>query len=198
MYPLQYQATHDIDWFATINEHPIHLASNGGHLPFDSYTVSELIAIQHKVANMHSTFGYEIDEEYLRNYLDEGDFYSDIDEMSDEEFRMIIPERIEINRNYSRSLMAYTWSFIDMAMKGFLSFDRIKNENGVDYYHLVAWPKNFDHDMFMRDDNSIFFDLHHYDNSRYPHNYRYLDRQNLDRWPYEMMLDLRNDRMLMY
>ena len=85
MYPLQYQATHDIDWFATINECPVHLASNGGHLPVDSYTVSELVAIQHKVANMQSVFRYEIDEEYLQNYLDEGEFYPDIDEMSDED-----------------------------------------------------------------------------------------------------------------
>lgn len=198
MYPLQYQATHDIDWFATINECPVHLASNGGHLPVDSYTVSELVSIQHKVANMQNVFRYEIDEEYLQNYLDEGEFYPDIDEMSDEEFRMIIPERAEINRNYSRSLMAYTWSFIDMAMKGFFSFDRIRNENGIDVYHLVAWPKNFDLTMFIRDVKSIFFDLHHYDNRIYPHNYRYLNRQGLDRWPYEMMLDIRKNRMLLF
>ena len=196
MYPLQYQATHDIDWFATINECPVHLASNGGHLPVDSYTVSELVSIQHKVANMQSVFRYEIDEEYLLNYLDEGEFYPDIDELSDEDFRMIIPERAEINRNYSRSLMAYTWSFIDMAMKGFLSFDRIRNENGIDVYHLVAWPKDFDQAMFIRDENSIFFDLHHYYNRRFPHEFRYLNWPDLDRWPYEMMLDLRNDRLL--
>ena len=196
MYPLQYQATHDIDWFATINEHPVHLASNGGHLPSDSYTVSKLVAVQHKVANMQTTFRYEIDEEFLQNYLDEDGFYPDVNEMSDEEFRMIIPERVEINRNYSRSLMAYTWSFIDMAMKGFLSFDRIRNEDGIDIYHLVAWPKDFDHDMFIRNDNSIFFDLHHYDNRRYLHNYGYLNGQYLDSWPYEMMLDLRDNRLL--
>lgn len=196
MYPLQYRATHDIDWFATINEHPVHLASNGGHLPSDSYTVSKLVTVQHKVANMQNTFRYEIDEEFLQNYLDEGDFYPDISEMSDEEFRMIIPERVEINRNYSRSLMAYTWSFIDMAMKGFLSFDRIRNEDGIDIYHLVAWPKDFDYDIFMRNENSLFSDLHHYDNRRYPHYFRYLNRQYLDRWPDEMMLDLRNDRLL--
>lgn len=195
MYPLQYQATHDIDWFATINECPVHLASNGGHLPVDSYTVSELVSIQHKVANMQSVFRYEIDEEYLQNYLDEGEFYPDIDVLSDEDFRMIIPERVEINRNFSRSLMAYTWSFIDMAMKGFFSFDRIRNEDDVDVYHLVAWPKDFDQAMFIRDENSIFFDLHHYNNRRFPHEFRYLNWPDLDRWPYEMMLDLRNHRM---
>ncbi len=198
MYSLQYQATHDIDWFATINEHPVHLASNGGHLPYDSYTVSELIAIQHKVANMKNIFRYEIDADYLQKYLEEGEFYPGFNEISFEEFRMIIPDGVEINRNYSPALMAYSWSFIDMAMKGFLSFDRIRNENDIDVYHLVAWPKDFNFDFFIRDENSIFLDLHHYKYEMFPYNSRYLDLDDLDRWPKRIELNFGKNEELMF
>lgn len=141
MYQINYQLTHDIDWFAFIDGVPVHVATNGGILPHDSYKVRDLVQIQKLVHRMERQYKVGINENYLESYLTETKAYPDIDEMTEENFRLMLPERVEMNRNLSRSLNAYTWSFVEMASKGFMSFDRkVDKDNWVDYYHLVAWP----------------------------------------------------------
>ena len=141
MYRINYQITHDIDWFAFIDGIPVHVATNGGILPHDSYKVRDLVQIQKLVHRMERRYRTGINKDYLERYLNEIEAYPGIDEMSDVYFRQMLPERVEINRNLSLSLNAYTWSFAEMASKGFMSFDRrVDKDNGIDYYHLVAWP----------------------------------------------------------
>ena len=141
MYQINYQLTHDIDWFAFIDGIPVHIATNGGLLPHDSYKVKDLVRIQKLVHRMERRYKVGINENYLERYLNEIEAYPGIDEMTDEDFRQMLPERLEINRNHSRAINAYIWSFVEMASKGFLSFDRrVDDEHWVDYYHLVAWP----------------------------------------------------------
>ena len=127
-----------------INGIPVHLASNGGHLPADSYTVDSLVALQHRVANMESQYECRVNTDFLTNYLQRGDFYPNLDELKEVEFRSMLPEFFELTddiRGLSREIVVYSWSFIEMAKKGFFSFDRGQSDNGIDYYHLVAWPQ---------------------------------------------------------
>lgn len=144
MYRLKYQHTHDIDWFCRINDIPVHIASNGGHIPFDSYSIDQLVSLQHQVANLPSQYKCNVNTGYLSEFLVAGDFYSGLDELLADDFASILPEGFEVTddiQGLSRMMLVYGWSFIDMAKKGFFSFDRGHSENGVDYYHLVAWPQ---------------------------------------------------------
>ena len=146
MYRLDYQYTHDIDWFCCVNGCPVHIASNGGHLPADSYTIDELASLQHQVANIKPTFQYEVNSAYLDEYLKNGGFYTNIDNISPDEFRLMLPEGIEIgvqSKSLSRQVLLYSWSFIEMAKRGFFSFDRKETHGREDIYHLVAWPKDY-------------------------------------------------------
>lgn len=156
MYLLNYQHTHDIDWFCKVLDKPVHLASNGGRLPRLSYTINELVKLQHLVANMNQPFRCVVNTQYMEDYLQQGRYYEGIDELSEEEFRQLLPEQFEITeeiRNLSRSVLLYGWSFIEMAKRGFYSFDR-KDDDGNEY-HLVAWPDRFNlaefsHDVYDR------------------------------------------------
>ena len=151
MYLLNYQFTHDIDWFCAINDKPVHLASNGGKLPRLSYTIKDLVKLQHSVANMSYSFECAVNTRYLESYLQHGEFYDNLDNLSAEEFREMLPQHFDyVNETaeLSRSVLLYSWSFIEMAKRGFFSFDRDERTNS---YHLVAWPKRFDMSVFKRD-----------------------------------------------
>lgn len=140
MYRLNYQYNHDIDWFCRINKIPVHLASNGGVLPHRSYTIKNLVALQHKVANIRPNYRCVVNREYLLEYLRQGEYYAEFENISEDEMRYMLPDRFEITNeivDLPRSLLIYGWSFIEMAKRGFLSFDR-REEDGL--YHLVAWP----------------------------------------------------------
>ncbi len=143
MYQHHYLLSHDIDWFALVDGIPVHVASNGGLLPHDSYKISELTRIQHVVHGLESRYRVGMNVEYLEDYLRETESYPDIDDLTPEEFQLMLPERYEADRNLSRALQAYTWSFSEMAAKGFWSFDRIGDEQrDFAQYHLVAWPSD--------------------------------------------------------
>lgn len=150
MYRLDYQFTHDIDWFCKVNGSPVHLASNGGHLP-QRYTIKELVSIQHKVANMQQCFRCAVNTAYLTDYLQRGEYYADLENILQEEYRAMLPERFVIPNELaelSNTLLLYSWSFIEMAKRGFWSFDR-REEDGL--YHLVAWPEDYDEQKFNGD-----------------------------------------------
>ncbi len=148
MYHLNYQSTHDIDWFCCVNRIPVHLASNGGHLPWNSYTIRDLVSLQHKVSNMEQPFKCAINAEYLEGFLQRSESYIGIENLSEEDFQLLLPEGFERPQEieeFSRPLQAYCWSFIEMAKRGFFSFDRKERDNE---YHLVAWPVDFDPNRF--------------------------------------------------
>lgn len=141
MYPHHYLLSHDIDWFALVDGIPVHVASNGGLLPRDSYKISQLTSIQNSIQRIEGRYRVGMNVEYLERYLRATESYPGIDEMTPEEFRLMLPEGYDIDRNLSRSLQAYTWSFLQIAAKGFWSFDRIGDDQSDHaFYHLVAWP----------------------------------------------------------
>lgn len=128
-YTDDYLATHDIDWFCVINKTPIHAASNGGDLPLDIKN-NRLLNEKNKrfVFNRKRKNKYNYDEininiEHLNKVIKNPENYSPF-------------EIIEMKNNYLRT-------FIDMARRGFYSYDRLIYKEFEDQkYILVAWPKN--------------------------------------------------------
>jgi len=77
----------------------------------------------------------------------------------------MLPERFEITNEVaelSNTILLYSWSFIEMAERGFCSFDR-REEDGL--YHLVAWPVDYDNHQF---DKEIFDSLAEYNSCCFP------------------------------
>lgn len=151
MYKLDYLQSHDIDWFASINGIPVHFASDGGRLPGNSYTIEELTTLQHLVASSEKSYHCVVNRDYLDNYLRRGEHYKGIENIAEDNFRRLLPEEFVIDddiMNLPRQILIYGWSFIEMARRGFYSFDRSRHDNGVDYYHLVARPINSGNRLF--------------------------------------------------
>lgn len=103
-YTITYQLTHDIDWFCMIGNVPMHFASNGGILPDKVNNYKQNRKIQFAVAKQEFKLN---EKEVILN--------SDY-----------IKERLVINDSVS-NIENYVESFIDMARKGFTSFDRYIN-----------------------------------------------------------------------
>ena len=114
-YDVIYQQTHDIDWFCRIGNTAMHFASNGGLLPDQINNRETNSQIQHAVSLI---------EDVLTN-----------------------PDQIEINRRYvyerlggndsEEAFRRYVESFVAMAKKGFISFDRMLEDN---MYMWIARP----------------------------------------------------------
>ena len=125
-YRIDYQRTHDIDWFCKIGSMPVHIASNGGLIP-PNILSRENFAVQTEVYNMPCIFSEDdvvICETAIRN--------------------IIFPN----DQNFSEEAYgSYIKSFIDMARKGFVSLDRIDIGETAECsederYIVVAYPKN--------------------------------------------------------
>lgn len=156
MYRKIYQYTHDIDWFAKCFEFPIHVASNGGDVPI-AMSVSALQELQSVVQNTNPEFDYELNIDVVNqhisgSYEDENIEY--IEEYARELFRSFVGDddffMLPIN------LKLYSWSFIEMAKRGFYSFDR---DRTTDEYFLVAWPVKKDADKTRISLNNISSDI---------------------------------------
>lgn len=115
-----YIKTHDIDWFCRIGDRVIHCASNGGKLPERVNDRTQNRRIQEIVANMDEIFVSNDDIAINDDYV-----YA------------------RLGRNESQDTYArYIESFVAMAKKGFMSFDRmIENEHGYNSYIWIAKPK---------------------------------------------------------
>ena len=143
MYRSDYLKSHDIDWFCSICGVPVHFASNGGRLPGNSYTIEELTTLQHLVATSEKSYHCPVNRDYIDNYLQRGEYYNELEAISEEHFMRLLPEGFVLDddiKELPRQILIYGWSFIEMARRGFYSFDRCRHENGIDYYHLVARP----------------------------------------------------------
>lgn len=121
---MEYSDSHmyskDIDWFFTINNRLfIHAASAGGLLPKQINDRDKLMNIQKKV----------FDLPYIYNH---------------DEIRFNEPFLMERFDN-SNGIDDYLYSFVDMAMKGFISMDRT---NLIDLddnrYHIVCMPRRLE------------------------------------------------------
>ena len=145
MYNHDYLVTHDLDCFFVINRNRTHIATNGGIVHPKIGTVEEIRAMQLQVANMEASPKFVLNTEYLSS-LSEEDF------PRQEVMEEIIGKRE--NSAFNNSIFAesgyedipyhwklYSYSFAEMARKGFWSFDRVGiMPNGADAYMLVAWP----------------------------------------------------------
>lgn len=109
----------DIDWFFSINNQFIHVASAGGLLPKQINDRDKLRNIQKKV--------FELPHIYSPNEI-----------IPNEPFLF---ERF----NNQDEIDNYLTSFVEMAMKGFISMDRTNLENLDDNrYHIVCMPKRLE------------------------------------------------------
>ncbi len=131
----EYQHTHDIDWFCVIDNKHIHLASNGGVLPKAVNDEELLDKIQQDVAQMPDRYKYKLNRKYLNEILNDERF-KHIEILEEETLDLLIPMSIDFGDNQlSGKEKVYCWSFIEMAQKGFDSYDRAE-----DGYHLIAEP----------------------------------------------------------
>lgn len=116
MYDKTYLLTHDIDWFCRIGNIPMHFASNCGKLPKKvndrdvNRRLQEMVTVAPNLVEREQVI---INTEYVRTRLG--------NELAENAFN------------------DYVRTFVEMAMKGFWSFDRI-NEDGVDVYIWIAKP----------------------------------------------------------
>ena len=125
-YAKEYLSTHDIDWFCFINNKPIHAASNGGKIPEIINNVDANIENQIKAYSCKYIYS-ENDIEINRDYIDNK-----------------IKETIRDCSDFTLTKMRYNYqrTFVDMARRGFYSFDR-EDDPRSKKYHLIAWPKNY-------------------------------------------------------
>lgn len=149
MYGSLYQVTHDIDIFFVMNGYPTHLASNGGILPGKLGTITELQDMQIAVQSLPMQFDYELNYEYL-DTLNPTDFPTEEEMMEtgflETEHYIQFNNRVDIPFH----VRLYVHSFVEMARRGFWSFDRFADykiegntENSLaSVFQLVAWPIN--------------------------------------------------------
>lgn len=118
-YDHDYMETHDIDWFCQIGERAIHCASNGGLIPNKVNNRNRNRRIQEIVANMEDVI--ENREEIVVN----------------DEYVYTRLGRNESPQAYEN----YISTFIAMAKKGFVSFDRmIDEDDDSETYVWIAKP----------------------------------------------------------
>ena len=136
MYQKNYQYTHDIDWFCVFKNRPIHLASNGGLLPA-TYNIKDIVKIQHIVSGMPTICDYTLNESYVKGVVKQLSM-THLEDLSEDEEKLLYPESMNfMGKQLSIKEKAYCWSFIEMAQKGFYSYDRSVDDN---MYYLVASP----------------------------------------------------------
>lgn len=114
-YDKKYQQTHDIDWFCRIGNTAMHFASNGGMLPIKVNNREVNSRIQHIVALME-------------------DVVTDLNQISVNS--QYVYERLGKNESLE-AYKRYIESFVAMARKGFISFDRMQDS---DIYVWIAKP----------------------------------------------------------
>lgn len=112
----KYVESRDIDWFAVINGKYIHVASAGGNLPKKINDRMKLIDEQAAVHKL--PFIYEKDE-------------------------IVVNEELLRKEKHLENIEAYIESFVYMARKGFISFDRTNITDHTDsMYHIVCYPQD--------------------------------------------------------
>ena len=120
-YRLDYQLTHDIDWFFKIKEVPFHVASNGGLIP-KMILSQENFDIQTEVYSIQQNDNVEI-------------------VVREDDVKQHALANVPVN-DIQEALESYTKTFKAMAKKGFVSLDRLSD----DRYMVVAYPKDLKKD----------------------------------------------------
>lgn len=148
MYSIDYQVTHDIDYFFVLNDFPTHIASNGGVMPNKLGSIAFIQETQNKAFSLPMQFSYKLNEDYL-SQLNAEDFPS-ISDLEDTGF-LQSEHYIQFhdNADMPHHWKLYSYSFVEMARRGFWSFDRLTDytvkdlyntKNLSSVYQLVAFP----------------------------------------------------------
>ena len=134
MYRILTQKALDIDWFVYLLDAPIHIASNGGFIPRNTYKVRELEEVYDRIVSRSGDNDVEINGSYIERL--EGYEYLD-----NQDFASILKENYSLKMS---KVALYSESFVSMAERGFYSFDRVDTYSpmGYEQYRLIAWPKN--------------------------------------------------------
>lgn len=129
--------THDYDWFCVINGYPVCVSSAGDYIPSLVNYDDNIIRSIKIVKKISPKYDASINRSYLQdNIINKGyDYLNDPNYQFPED---CIPQYDEKYQDMALSLKLYCEHFIEMAKKGFYTFDRdIYSEHS---YHLVAWP----------------------------------------------------------
>ena len=159
MYSIEYQLTHDIDYFFVQDfgdeAKSIHIASNGGVMPDRLGSMVFIQNCQNLPFALPMQFDYVLNMNYL-NQLTAEDFPS-IEEMAESGFMITNHYTQFDNTDLPHHIKLYAYSFVEMARRGFWSFDRLTDGSGEDMlnrkdrasvYQLVARPKFPEHGRF--------------------------------------------------
>lgn len=121
LFSIQFQRAHDIDWFARVNDIYIHAMSFGGLLPKEvNNREVNFNVLRHSYSAVNN----------IEVKIDRNDAY--VDE------RIRRQARENDVTDFERRKERYFRHFIDMARKGFWSFDRDLFDEKK--YHLIAKP----------------------------------------------------------
>jgi hypothetical protein len=121
-YSESYLETHDIDWFCLVNGIPVHFASAGGLLP-----------------------DWANDREKLRSVQRHVNLLPNVIELEDIRVNESLGEHLNLT---DEQLKDYLQSFISMAQKGFISYDKADISNpGNMNYRFVCGPKERIHNV---------------------------------------------------
>jgi hypothetical protein len=122
---LNYQQSHDIDWFAHVGDVFIHAMSFGGKLPEEVNDWRLLCEMIVKAYHLETIINEGKNLNYNDQYIDSRLMMQFDNDKPNE------TERREIRSRYLRH-------FEEMAIKGFYSFDRDLNDENL--YHLIVKP----------------------------------------------------------
>ena len=127
VYSESYQKTRDIDWFFRAGDRCIHVASNGGKLPYLINDIEHLRTLQAQVSMLEEIKGIEVlvNEQYVGDRI-----AAAANSYWQNGYENVTLEQI---RGF------YLSSFMSMARKGFYSYDRVPDENA---YMFICGPKN--------------------------------------------------------
>lgn len=124
---LNYQQSHDIDWFAHVEGVYIHAMSFGGKLPEEINDRKLLFEMIVKAYRLENIINEEANLSYNDQYIDSRLMRQFSNGLPNDDDRRGIRDR-------------YLRHFEEMALKGFYSYDRDLNDENL--YHLIVRPSS--------------------------------------------------------
>ena len=130
------QENNDIDWYCSINNHPVHIASMGGLIPKQFCERAHLRELEEIVMKLPHISEVQLNEDVVSQETSEGYEYIERYELSEyiEDLMKELPS-FNYNPNWPLKTRLFASSFVDKARKGFYSYARIDNK-----YVLIASP----------------------------------------------------------
>ncbi len=120
-FSVSFQRAHDIDWFVHVGKYCIHAMSFGGLLPFPVNERNKNFVLMRKAFQVEP----QVKQLYLNSYY--------IDRRLNRYHSLYSEEEYINKRN------RYLVHFEQMAMRGFVSFDRDLDDEAI--YHLIVRPQ---------------------------------------------------------